>query len=794
MSKLVIFDLGKGTLQDGFSYVTVQLREDGKDKWWQFKGSLPAAPIILDRYRRWQLLYQLLYQSLSINTGLRQPQVSDEDITFDEVDVTHVSRTDFKQICQQLQNEIDSWLDTENFRHIDRKLRRQLSQDDAIRVIIQTEDNNLRKIPWHLWRFFEDYPKAEVALSALDVEPVNQAKNSAKQVRVLVILGDSTGIDIQADSRELKNLPDTKLEFLVEPQRWKLDEHLRNEQGWDILFFAGHGSTQANGETGYIHINPNEKLTIEQLKYALVNARDSGLQFAIFNSCDGLGLAQQLDDLHIPQIIVMREPVPDRVAQKFLKYFLKEFVKGNPFYLAVREARQCLQGIESEFPGASWLPMICQNPTEVPPTWKELRDKKKDDSQPIPIPPPLPPQPKPKLKTALVASVVVTSLLMGMRWLGTFEPLELPAYDTLMRLRSSIPIDDRVVVVEGDGQDMSMYGHPLVSDAIVAQIVEKLEQYQPIAIGLDIVRPDPVPPGHDKILASFNKHTNFIASSFVGSPTIKSIRPPIEFSKKQLKEQVGFTDGYQDYGDNIIRRQVLWMKSKCDDCSNSPYAFSLLLGNKYFEQKGKKLNFQNRELLFGTTLLKGLASHTVGYQHLTGTNNEILLNFRPLSQEGLIAKAIKFRDVLGGSLDPKDIRGKIIIIGITDPLHPDQHKTPYNGEMRGLWLNTHMVSAILSAVEGDRKQLWVLPQWGNFQWGDTLWVWLWSLTGGLLAFRIRSRLYLGLASCSVIWLLYEICLVILESGGWMPLIPSVLSFSFTLGWVVIDTASQTQPH
>lgn len=43
---------------------------------------------------------------------------------------------------------------------------------------------------------------------------------------------------------------------------------------------------------------------------------------AIFNSCDGLGLAQELADLHIPQMIVIKEPVPDKLAQEFLKYFL----------------------------------------------------------------------------------------------------------------------------------------------------------------------------------------------------------------------------------------------------------------------------------------------------------------------------------------------------------------------------------------------------------------------------------------------------------------------------------------
>ncbi len=93
---------------------------------------------------------------------------------------------------------------------------------------------------------------------------------------------------------------------------------------------------------------------------------------AIFNCCDGLGLARQLSDLQMPQVIVMREPVPDKVAQEFLKYFLAAFANDQLLYLAVRHARERLQGIENEFPCASWLPVLCQNPATKPPRWIDL--------------------------------------------------------------------------------------------------------------------------------------------------------------------------------------------------------------------------------------------------------------------------------------------------------------------------------------------------------------------------------------------------------------------------------------
>jgi hypothetical protein len=91
---------------------------------------------------------------------------------------------------------------------------------------------------------------------------------------------------------------------------------------------------------------------------------------AIFNSCDGLGLANQLADLGLPQSIVMREPIPDSVAQVFLTHFLDEFIgEKKSLYASVREARLSLERFEKDYPGVVWLPVICQNLTAEPLIW-----------------------------------------------------------------------------------------------------------------------------------------------------------------------------------------------------------------------------------------------------------------------------------------------------------------------------------------------------------------------------------------------------------------------------------------
>jgi len=357
VGKLVVLKLGDGSFAQGFP-VTLQIGEETARPSTEVTGNLPANPEIFQTYQQWQSAYR----QLSLQSRLSAPSGQ----------VTNVSlREECNRAAAILQGSLNRWLNTEPFRIIREKLLEQLSPSNEIRMVLQTRDIQLQRLPWHLWDFFERYSKAEAALSAPIYEQAGQMKSASGKVRILAILGNSSNINIQADRALLEQLPQATVNFLAEPSRRELTDQFWR-QSWDILFFAGHSSTHVDTDTGWIELNSTERLSIAQLKYALRKGVERGLKIAIFNSCDGLGLAQNLSDLRIPQIIVMRDPVPDQIAQEFLKNFLEAFSRGESFYLSVREARERLEGMEDEFPCATWLPIIFQNPAEVPPTWNEL--------------------------------------------------------------------------------------------------------------------------------------------------------------------------------------------------------------------------------------------------------------------------------------------------------------------------------------------------------------------------------------------------------------------------------------
>jgi len=373
MSKTVVINLGNGDLNSGFQRVSAQLWTAFHPHPEQFIGGLPPAPELVELYRNWQLIYRSLCDRKQLRSAWL---MEDDELEIEEGSITNVSVISFDETCQKLQDSLSDWLSSEAFFNIERQLRSALSPTEEIRVIIETNDEFLRRLPWHRCAFFRDYPKAEMALSRPEYKrrETSQLKVKKNQVRVLAVLGNSQGIDLATETTFLQSVPDSEVVFLVNPSRQEFNTQLWNDAGWDILFFAGHSQTE--GETGRIYINENptnNSLTIEQLEEALKAAIDKGLKLAIFNSCDGLGLASALEKLHIPTVIVMREPVPNLVAEEFFKHFLAAFaLERFPLYLAVQQARRKLQGLEDEFPGASWLPVICQNPATEPPTWFRL--------------------------------------------------------------------------------------------------------------------------------------------------------------------------------------------------------------------------------------------------------------------------------------------------------------------------------------------------------------------------------------------------------------------------------------
>ena len=775
MSKLVILEISNADSEQRYP-VTLRIGDSIHSINSQISGYLPPAKDLRETYHN--------LQKARDSRGLGSYR------KFEQMKKGKITKISVKKSADCVKNSVNDWLSSKDecFYSVQEQLLEVLiSERGNVRLMIQTDDVELWRLPWHLWNKFERF-KIEPAFSRLVLTNTTsnfKKKYSKNKIKILVILGDCTDIDVQGDLVLLKESiahNDAEIETLVATSSSKLNNQLW-EQNWDILFFAGHNSTEDGSRQGQLALTETESIAIEQLKYGLENAIKHGLKLAIFNSCDGMGLVNELASLQIPAVIAMRERVPDEVAQKFLEYFLEAFAREKKSLPdSVRKARERLHGMEVEYPCASWLPMIYEHPAVESPSWDELLKGNEQERQRVSI--------WRNLQTVLVASVLVTSGVMGVRWMGLLEPLELPAYDHLMRQRQPEPIDPRLLVVEVTGSDLDKYGNP-VNDATVAKLIKKIEQDQPRAIGLTLHRYQPQQLGREALIAQFSNPNLFGVCAF-GDGNQKGYPPAPELSEKQIKNQIGFSDlEIDDQPDNngrMVRRQLLSYNTKLFPSScPSPCSLSFQLAHRFIYRENIPIIQDNDTWKFGQVILKPLAPQTGAYQNL-GESDQILLNYRANLRP---AQKVTLTELIEGRVSRNLIKDKVVLIGVNDPRGKEEVDTPY-GRMPTVWVHAHMVSQILSAVidKPNRPLLWVLPQWSFIQWGDTLFVWVFAFTGGFLARQFRSVLQLTLTAGVATCLIYYLCVAILQKGGWMPIVPSLLALFASGGTAIVYTVRE----
>ncbi|GAA6623002.1 ABC transporter substrate-binding protein [Scytonema sp. NUACC26] len=372
MRKLVELTIHSGTFNDGF-FVTLQIRENGRNLFPEPKPkNFPPAPDLPELYQSWQRQYSSWRKRA---------------ITHSNNQVTNVSNNQsFKNAAKELEAGMRRWFQDQSFLQLSSDILSHVKENESAHIIfkinselLQRQNNQLlQKLPWNIWNIFEFRDKVWFSLSLVLNQHFKTLKTSVLKtpVKILAIFGNAEGINTQKDKELLENLG-AKVELLPNslqqnssPLRQQVHDKLWDES-WDILFFAGHSASNNEGNSGEIQISRNESLDLNEFKKALKRAIQKGLKLAIFNSCDGMGLANKLAELEISQVIVMRESVPDEVAQRFLQEFLRLFSNGEAFDLAVRQALERLEVIENEYPGASWLPVICQNPVAKLPVWPQ---------------------------------------------------------------------------------------------------------------------------------------------------------------------------------------------------------------------------------------------------------------------------------------------------------------------------------------------------------------------------------------------------------------------------------------
>jgi CHASE2 domain-containing sensor protein/tRNA A-37 threonylcarbamoyl transferase component Bud32 len=372
---------------------------------------------------------------------------------------------------------------------------------------------------------------------------------------------------------------------------------------------------------------------------------------------------------------------------------------------------------------------------------------------------------------AFIASLTVTGLICTSRQLRLLEPLELNAFDRMVQMRPALKPDSRLLVVQVTEADIQSYGFPL-KDAIIHQLLTKLEQYQPAVIGLDIYRDIPHNPGNAELSAQLEKNQQIVPVCKISDADDPGTSPPSNVPV----ERVGFSDFAID-SRSVVRRALLFLDPPQGSRCQSASAFSFQLAWRYLKQKGIKAGYTPEEYMqIGDTVFKPLSPNDGGYQQADSAGYQILLNYR---SEDKLAQSVTLTDVLQNRLDSSWVKDRVVLIGVTAPSLKDAFYTPYStGQLRfertpGVVVHGQIVSQILSSVLDGQPLFWYWPEWA-----EVLWIGGWTLAGAMLVRVVRHPGALVLSEAGALGALVGVSVILFFQAGWIPVVAPTLGLVF----------------
>ncbi|MGD2182024.1 CHASE2 domain-containing protein [Lusitaniella coriacea] len=283
-------------------------------------------------------------------------------------------RGDLVQAEAKLLDQFHYWLLSHELHPITRKIAQASLAEDCQRVeiFITCNSKELARLPWETWEIGTHLgTKGKIYIARSPANISNESVHSIhRKPRILAIFGDDTGLDLKKDKEELESLFGKDVITFVgwkqgdkncDDLKHEIVREIADEKGWDILFFAGHSNEGLGGE---LSIAPNTSIFIREIEPALKIAKEKGLQFAIFNSCSGIDLAQSLIDLGLNQVIVFREPIHNQVAQEFSKQFFRSLAQYKDVNESMVDACQFLKQQEKvlTYPSAYSIPSLFRHP------------------------------------------------------------------------------------------------------------------------------------------------------------------------------------------------------------------------------------------------------------------------------------------------------------------------------------------------------------------------------------------------------------------------------------------------
>jgi adenylate cyclase len=364
----------------------------------------------------------------------------------------------------------------------------------------------------------------------------------------------------------------------------------------------------------------------------------------------------------------------------------------------------------------------------------------------------------------------VALLVISLRSLGWLQSGEWMAYDQFMRLRPPAPVDPRITIVGIEESDLQYLRRWPITDDVLANLLQKIKDQKPSAIGLDLYRDFPVETGYPQLTQVFKTTPNLIGIEKRGNNQGQGQVSPSPILK--ALGQTASNDFVLD-GDGKLRRGLLYWTNGDD----SQEFLALRLALIHLEKQGIQPDEQSEWLKLGHSTFRPFEANDGSYINADAGNYSQILNYRGAKNR---FQRVSLQAVLKGTLAKDTFKNRIVLIGTTTDSIKDEFYTPYSGNtittpdrMYGVEAHAQITSQILSGALGDRSGIKV--------WNDRLellWIGLWA-TVGLVFWRLRSPSLAILSLVGLESLLGIGSYLLFLQGWWIPVVPPAMALALT---------------
>ena len=384
-----------------------------------------------------------------------------------------------------------------------------------------------------------------------------------------------------------------------------------------------------------------------------------------------------------------------------------------------------------------------------------------------------------RLRDIFAIASCASGLAIAATYVGLFQNIEWLTLDLWFRLRPQEQQESRITVVTISESDLRQLGQWPISDSVLAELITKISQQQPVAIGLDLYRDLPVEPKTEKLASVFRSTPNVIG---VEKAIGDRVSPPPILEQQQ---QIALADLLID-SDGKVRRGLLSAREKTGEVK---LGLATRLALMYLSKEGIELkpvkNTDKRSL--GKATFTPFKGNDGGYVRADRGGFQILLNFRGTEDS---FNRVSILDVLNEKIPADLLRDRIVLIGSSAPSLNDLFPTPYSKAsaeyLPGVFVHANLTSQILSEALDGRRSLKTIDE--PLEW---LWAFVWTCGSSIFTWVVLRRNCLIKKNVVFLVRTTSVCLILPEaillgssyllflSGWWLPVATTGFSLMFS---------------